>query len=809
MNRLEKIRSRLNNLLRKGQERWRAFAQKRPRRARWVKRLSIAGLICFTPLFVLYLAVMLASPSVRSLRNVQTQHASEIYSSEGVLLGRYFRENRTVVDYSEIPGHVIQALVATEDERFYQHHGVDLRSYARVLIRTVLMGDESGGGGSTLSQQLAKNLFPRKRFWTFTILVNKLREIVIARRLEKAFEKEEILALYLNTVPFPENVYGIDVASRRFFGKAPAELTVEEGALLIGTLQATTSYNPVRNPERALARRNVVLSQMLKNEYLDQSASDSLQALPIELCYDPGFHNQGSASYFREFVRQEAEAQLAGLTKANGEPYDLYTDGLRIYTTLDLNLQRLAEEAVQRHMDHLQNTFDAHWRGMKPWGDDNLIREAMRQSARFQALRQKGMPEAAIERHFVEILVPMTLFTWEGEKTVEMSPWDSLCYYYAMLQVGFMAMEPNTGYIRAWVGGNDFDYFQFDHVRARRQVGSVFKPVVYLQALRQGIEPCEQLPNELIVYHEYAKGDWIRKEYGKDDPDPHIGPDGKDLDDWIPQNSDGLYGGSYSMEGALTNSVNTITVSMIMKTGPGPVRELAQKMGVRESEIPLEPSIALGSAEISLYEMTNVFATLASRGREIFPIAIQRIETADGQVLKEFSQPSEEQVVDTTYADILTKMLETVSTMGTASRLRWKYGLYNYAIAGKTGTSQNQADGWFIGYTPNLVAGVWVGGDSPIIRFRNFQNGQGANTALPIWAYFMEKAYKHPNYATWQTSAFAKLPAEVSQKLACPLRIKSAEELLADSLAQDSLLRLEGEGQLPPELPEEDPPQGI
>ncbi len=771
------------------QERWGRFAERNPLTAWVVKWLAIIGGGAMLLLFLIVQAIFWSVPSVRELRNVQTEHASEIYSADSVLLGRYFNENRTVVEYDQIPQHVIDALVATEDERFYQHSGVDFRSWGRVFYRTILQGDESGGGGSTLSQQLAKNLFKRRPYRVLSIVRNKLREVAIAIRLERAYTKEEILALYLNTVPFSENVFGIDVAARRFFSKTPKELTIEEGAALIGTLKATTYFNPVKFPDRVTERRNVVLGQMVKNNYLFAAVRDSLQRLPLQLHYNPVVNNSGLAPYFREFLRQELNELLKNYKKTNGETYDIYKDGLRIYTTLDTRMQRMAEEAVQEHFTQMQRTFEDHWRGQKPWGDDAVIENLMKQSDRYKKLKARGASDAKIKEVF-DTKIPMTVFSWEGDKEVEMSPLDSIKYYFCIMQVGFLAMEPYTGHIRAWVGGVDFDYFKYDHVKAKRQVGSAFKPIVYTEALRQGVNPCEQIPNELILYHEYAKGDWAVKTWRREDPDPHIAPDGTDEDDWLPQNADGKYGGSYSMEGALTNSVNTVTVKLIMQAGVQNVINLARQMGITKSEIPTEPSIALGSAGISLYEMVTAFSVLASRGQKVRPSAIRRIETSDGKVLASFEVTPKEQVIDTVYADMITKMMQSVTTYGTASRIRWKYGLLN-PLAGKTGTSQHHADGWFIGYIPNLVAGAWVGGDSPLVRFRNYQNGQGAATALPVWALFMKRVLDDPAFAEWKNAEFPKLSPEISQKLNCPLRIKSPEELLADSLLQDSLMRLE------------------
>ncbi len=787
---IDKTKAIFKPYLDKVNDKWGAFAKRRPRLARWTKRIGLTffGFLIAFQLFIFI--VSLTTPSRRELKHLQTDAASDLYSADGVLLGRYYDQYRILVPYDSIPQPVLNALVATEDERYFQHNGIDYRAWGRVFYRTILQGDRSGGGGSTISQQLAKNLLKRKEYWLLSIVVNKVREIITARRLERTYSKQELLALYLNTVPFPDNMYGIDVAAQRFFSKSASELSLEEGAVLIGTLRGTTYYNPMRYPERALQRRNVVIQQMEKNDYLTEEVGDSLQALPLELQYDPEFKNEGIAPYFREFVRREVNRVLEGKTKPNGEAYDLYVDGLKVYTTLHAGLQRQAEESIRQHLSEIQADFDQHWDGFTaPWHDVTTIEFAMKNSLLYQKLKSEQLSESQIQERF-EQPDTVTIFTWDGPKEAYMSPLDVIKYHLGLLQVGFMAVEPNTGFIRAWVGGIDYDFFQYDHVQARRQSGSVFKPVVYTQALRSGIDPCEQFPNRLLVYHEYAKGDWSIKDPRKDDPEPHFKPDGTDLDDWIPQNADGNYGGSYSMKGALTNSVNVVTVDLIMRTGVDPVIELAHAMGIT-GDIPTEPSIALGAAEMSLYDLLQPFAVLANEGARVPPTAINRIETSDGTVLVDFRQQDSVQVVVPERAKIITHMLESVSTMGTASRLRWKYGLYNYPIAGKTGTSQNHADGWFIGFTPKLVAGVWVGGDSPLVRFRNFQNGQGANTALPIWAYFMREVLRNEEFEQWQGGEFPKLTPEEARQLACPMRIKSPEEILRDSLEQDSLLRLE------------------
>lgn len=769
--------------------RWRRFSTKSPKLAKSIKWAGFTITGIFLSILIFLFIISLTVPTARQLRQLQTQPASEIYSADSILIGRYYDQYRLFVPYDSIPAFVINALVATEDERFFEHEGIDYRSWARVLFRTILKGDASGGGGSTLSQQLAKNLQPRKDYLLFSLLTNKSREIITARRLESVYTKEQLITLYLNTVSFPDNMFGLDVAAQRFFSKSAAALGPEEGALLIGTLKGTSYYHPVRHPERAAQRRNVVFQQMQKNRYLVETARDSLIALPVVLNYNQEVRNEGMAPYFGAYVKREVGKILSEISKPDGEPYDLYTDGLKIYTTLHAGLQREAEEAVRQHLSEVQDKFDRHWKGFTPpWYDVSTIEFAMKNSLYYQHLAAQNLSETEILETF-NTPDSVTIFTWQGHQEVVMSPLEVIKHHLGLLQVGMISIEPETGYIRTWVGGIDFDFFQFDHVRARRQSGSVFKPVVYTQALISGIDPCRQIDSRLLVYHEYAKHDWGIKDYRRDDPEPHFHPDGTDLDDWIPQNADGKYGGSYSMQGALTNSVNTATVDLIMRTGVDSVIQLARKMGIT-GDIPQEPSIALGAASLSLFDLTQAFAILANGGKIVNPIVITQIVNHEGEILADF-RPAEqaEQVIDPGIATIMTKMLQSVSTAGTASRLRWKYGLYGFPIAGKTGTSQNHADGWFIGYTPKLVSGVWVGGDSPLVRFRNFENGQGAATALPIWALLMRQVLRQPDYEAWQEGQFPELTPEQKQMLACPMRIKSPEELRADSLAQirDSL----------------------
>lgn len=684
-------------------------------------------------------------PTYAELKNIENYTASEVYSEDGVILGKYYIENRINADFEEITPTLINALVATEDARFFEHRGVDLRAFLRVLIKSILLSDESAGGGSTLSQQLAKNIFPRRDFGMLTLPVAKVKEMLIARRLEQLYSKEALLSLYLNTVPFGENVYGIKVAARRFFSKSPDQLQPQEAAVLVGMLKGNTLYNPVRNPERALVRRNTVLNQMAKYGYLEVRQADSLKQLPIELDYRRDGHNRGLATYFREQLRRELEELLEAHRKPDGSTYNLYTDGLKIYTTLDARMQRYAEEAVREQMIELQAAFDEHWGERPPWRRPEVLQRAIERTERYQRLQEQGVSEEEIEAVF-NTPVHMVVFDWEeGDVARTMTPLDSVKHYLTLLNTGFLAAEPGTGLVRAWVGGIDHKYFKYDHVKSRRQVGSTIKPIVYASALQSGMLPCEYTENRRQTY---------------------ITPDNKE---WTPQNADGDYEGVYSMEGGLSHSVNTVTVQVLQRTGIDSVRLLARQMGI-EAAIPAVPAIALGAAEASLWEMARVYATFANRGRRPELHYLDRIETADGRVLVEFNRPNPRRfprVLRQDHADMMIKMMESVVDSGTARRLKYHFRLYN-DIAGKTGTTQYQTDGWFLGFTPRLVAGAWVGADDPKIRFRSMSLGQGSRTALPIWGRFMRKVYDDPSLKKWRYGSFAPPNDTARALMQCP-----------------------------------------
>ncbi|MEM9886543.1 MAG: transglycosylase domain-containing protein [Bacteroidota bacterium] len=688
-------------------------------------------------------------PTQEELIAIQNPIGSEVLSTDGVLMGKYYIEDRLSITLEDISPEVINALVATEDARFFQHTGVDFRSWMRVFFKTILMKDRSSGGGSTLSQQLAKNLYPRRDYDYMPLVINKLREVFIARRMEQLYSKEELLQLYLNTVSFSDNTYGIRVAAKRFFNKSPKALKAEEAACLVAMLKATSVYHPLKNPKASQARRNVVLEQMQRYGYLNAAQRDSLQQMPIAINYQAETHNDGLATYFRESLRLELKDWLEDYNKEHKTNYNLYTSGLRISTTINARMQQMAEKAVQIHLSGLQEAFDEHWEGEeRPWEDERLLNLSRQQSNRYKILKAAALDDNAIDSIF-NLPIEMTVFDWkEGEKKVKMSPMDSIRYYFKMLNAGFLAMEPQSGYVRAWVGGTNYKYFKYDHVRSERQVGSTFKPLVYAAAIKKGIHPCDYIGNRLVTYSRY--------------------------ENWQPKNADHRYGGYYSMEGALSKSINAITVNLIMRTRADSVAALAQRMGI-ETEIPAVPSIALGAAEIPLLDMVNAYGTFANRGKRVTPVYITKIEDAKGNILL---QQAAENVktsaapLTTDEADMMNEMLQTTVNRGTGIRLRYRYK-FETPLAGKTGTSQNHSDGWFMGYTPALVTGTWVGAESPSVYFRDLSLGQGANTALPVFAEFWKQMLAEEQFDRYTKASFPEISLEARSKLNCGSYVSS------------------------------------
>ncbi|MFN7117698.1 MAG: transglycosylase domain-containing protein [Saprospiraceae bacterium] len=749
---------RLRQIVRRTQVRWNTFVETHPRLS-WCLRLSsrlalLGTLLIITFLISIRLGAFGALPSPAVLAGISNPLASEVYAADGTLLGRYYFENRSNVKYENISPHFIHALVATEDARFFQHNGVDLRAWFRVFFKTILFKDRSSGGGSTLSQQLAKNLFPRHTYGTNSLVITKLKEVFIAMHLENIYTKEEILEMYLNTVPFSENTFGIKVASQRFFGIMPDELTPDQAAVLVAMLKATAVYNPVTNPEKSLERRNLVLRQMAKYGYLSQGELDTLQEKDLSINYSPLSHNIGTATYFREHLRLELKKALQNYKKSDGSSYNLYTDGLKIYTTIDSKMQRYAESAVRAHLAKLQRDFIKHLDGAPAWENDTILLLAKQQSQRYQRMKAEGYSAKEIDAVFATP-IPMTIFDWQQkEKKVKISPMDSIKYYLSLLNAGMLAVEPASGAVKVWVGGPEYKYFKYDHVKSRRQVGSTFKPVVYATALENGMSPCDRIGDYLRTYAEF--------------------------EDYTPQNSNDEYGGSYTMEQALTKSINTIAVNVAVRTGLKSVAQMAQQLGMN-SQVPPVPAIALGAHEASLLDMVQIYSTFANRGVRPELYYISRIETTKGSLIyrhhadkKAWKKP-----ISTDHADIVTHMLCAAVDQGTGRRLRNKYKFKN-PIAGKTGTSQHHSDGWFVGYMPNLAAGVWVGGESPSVRFRDLSLGQGANMALPVFALFLKHLQKDEAYKPLFNAKFPKQSAAVREALDCyvPPPVETFETLM-------------------------------
>lgn len=688
-------------------------------------------------------------PSTDELTRIDNQQASVVLTMDDQILGKYYRQNRLNADFEEIPRHVIDALVATEDSRFYKHDGIDYRSWARVAIKSILLGDDSSGGGSTISQQLAKNLYPRKRYRFCEMIINKYREFIIAKRLENVHSKEEILNLYLNTVSFGEDAFGIKVASRRFFDKSPMQLNIEEGATLVGLLKANTRYSPKRNPKSSTKRRNVVLSQMVNYGYLLETQLDSLRQAPLDLKYIAEGHDQGIGTHFRELVRAEAKSLLESVSKEDGSSYDIYSDGLQIHTTIDFGMQQHAEDALAWHMKRLQKQFDDHWNGSIPWYKNGVEKAAIQSTDLYKRLKGEGKTYKQILEVFNEKR-EIEYFDWDGRKEVLASLRDSIQYYNALLNAGFVVMN-HQGQIKAWIGGISYKDFQFDMVRSPRQVGSTFKPVIYANALANGYDPCSLVPNQLTIYTEY--------------------------DDWQPENANNQYGGFYSVLGGIVGSVNTVAVDLIMNSGIEESINMAHNLGVT-SDIPEVPSIALGTANLSLLEMTGMYQSLANDGQHIPPSFIDKITDQNGNVIIEVDrEPAYEPAFSDTLSGVITKMLERVVNDGTGRRLRSQFGL-TVDIAGKTGTTQSHADGWFIGYTPTLVAGARVGAQSPEIHFNALSLGAGSNMALPIWGKFMASLEKDPQYKAYFSEQFESTNDAIDSLLSCPLYL-SDEEYLA------------------------------
>lgn len=676
-----------------------------------------------------------AMPTFDELENPSSNVATEIISSDGKTIGKFYLENRVPAKYEDLPPHLVQALIATEDERFYGHSGIDARGTLRAVTSV-----GSSGGASTITQQLAKLLFHGEGSRNLAKrITQKAKEWVIAVKLERQYTKEEILTMYLNKADFVNNAVGIRSAAKVYLGKEPKDLTIDEAAMLVGMLQNPAYYNPVRRPELVQKRRNVVLHQMAKNEFITKEESLRLQGEPLSLHFTPESHREGIATYFREYLRDYMRRWVKENPKKDGTTYDIYRDGLKIYVSIDSRMQKYAEEAVQEHISNLQEEFfirqktnkNAPFYNISAADTEAIIMRAMKTSERWRQMKEVGKSEDEILKSF-EVKTDMRIFSWKGEIDTIMTPRDSIVYYKHFLQTGMMSMEPQTGHIKAWVGGINYKHFQYDHVgQGARQVGSVFKPFVYATAIEQlHYSPCDSIIDSPFTM---PKG-----RYG-------IGQD------WSPQNSNRSYKGIMTLKQALAGSVNTITAKLMDKVGPKAVVNMTRDLGI-SAEIPQSPAIALGAVDITVSDMVAAYSTFANQGIYVKPVFVTRIEDKNGVILFN-AVPETKDVLSKDVAYTVVKLLEGVTESGSGIRLRttWQGPGYKRVtghpykftnpIAGKTGTTQNQSDGWFIGMVPNLATGVWVGNDDRAAHFNTMLYGQGATMALPIWGLYMNKCY--------------------------------------------------------------------
>lgn len=698
------------------------------------------------------------SPRVMQLNNPKMSVASELYTADNVLIGKYFYENRVPVEYKEIAPSLINALISTEDVRFYKHHGIDIRSTLSIFW-SMAQGEKRGG--STITQQLVKNLFKTREHYSkglfsyipvLKVIIYKTKELINAVKIEFFYTKEEILTMYLNTVDFGSNSYGIKSAATTFFNKKPGELKIEEGALLIGLLKAPSYYSPVSNPENALSRRNTVIDQLVKYKFLSKEKADSIKKIPIHLRFKVAGNYDGDALYFRDAVARE----LQDWCKENKK--DIYRDGLKIYTTIDMRLQRLAEEAMQEHMKHLQNRFFQHWQGQVPWIDENgkpmlgFIEDIAKQTADYKRLYKKFGKEKDSVDFYLNKPHQMTVFTWKGDRDTIFSTMDSIRYYKHILHAGFVSMDPQTGFVKTWVGGVNFKYFKYDHVsQFKRQPGSLFKAFLYTAAIDNGFGPCDMITDHNITINYTEKGQ---------------------PKSWSPHNADFEFSGrSMTLKHAFARSVNSVAVQVSQKIGWTKVIEYAKKMGIK-SDIPSVPSVCLGTSDVSLLEILDAYAPIVNGGYRLDPVFVSKITDRTGKVLYEYKS-SRTKILNDETAFLMSIMLRAgLSEPGGTTQGLFEYDLFKYdtEFGGKTGTSSNYSDGWFIGVTPKLIGGAWVGSENRSIHFRTSELGEGLKTALPIYGLFMQKVLHDPKLKEYR-GKFPKAPEHVSKDYSCHTRL--------------------------------------
>lgn len=697
-----------------------------------------------------------AMPSTENLANPKSEIASEVYTEDGVLLGKYFKENRSPAEFDELSPNLLQALFATEDVRYEQHSGIDMKGTMAILWYVIRFDRR---GSSTITQQLAKNLFStRSELYEGLLsgvpglgtLIIKTKEWITAIKLERTYTKQEILTMYLNTVHFGSNAYGIKTAAKTFFNTTPDKLSLEQSAMLVGVLKAPTMYSPVYNPKRALGRRNTVLDQMEKYDFLTEEQAESLKIRPIDIGqYQVENHNEGYGTYFRTELKKD----LQRFCKERG--LDLYADGLKIYTTLDSRMQRYAEQALDSHMRYQQGVFFKYWKGRNPWVDENgkeikdFILNAARRTALFQAYKEQfsGNEDSAIAAFKRPLRT--SLFSWKGGKDTLISPWDSIGYTKHFLHGGLMSMDPYSGHIKAWVGGINYKYFKYDHVRqGKRQPGSAFKPIVYATAMDNGFTPCTEMVDAPTTFYNAETNTY-----------------------WTPKNSDGNFSGErMTLRKAMAQSINSVAAQVMKKLGPERVVEYAKLLGI-ESKLDPVPALCLGASDVSVFELVSAYSTFVSGGTWTKPYYIVRITDKNGNVLKDFN-PEKKEVISEETAYMMVHMLQgsTRERNGTALGLhRLGKTLQNNEVGGKTGTTSNYSDGWFVGITKQLVTGIWVGGEDRSIHFRSFHLGQGSKMAMPIWSYYMDKVYADNSLGI--TKGPFKRPKVMNIDLTCSGRV--------------------------------------
>ena len=728
-------------------------------------------ILLITPFAILFLSLLLVGlfseiPSFEELEHPDNKLATQVLAENGEVLATFHIENRTYVSYEDLSPNLVNAAVATEDERFYKHSGIDMESLARVVVKTLILNKSNQGGGSTITQQLAKTLYPRREVkskfpgWSKVVMVEmKLKEWITAVKLERDYTKDEIVNMYLNSIFFGSGAYGVKAASETFFAKEPKDLTIEEAALLVGMVNKPTRYNPVLNPDRSLTRRNFVIGQMAKNGYITEAERDSIRQIPIKLDYQVQDHNAGVAPYFRDMLRRDMSASkpkrsdyqyaedyaqdslrwrndpiygwLNKNKKPDGSKYNLDRDGLRIHTTVNYKMQKYADEAVSEHLGkNLQKSFDREvkWKRNKPFANDvddatvkTLMRQARRWSDRYRMQKKAGKSDEEIYAQFSQP-VKMRVFAWNTKGYVDttMTPDDSIRYYKSILRCGFVAMEPGTGHVKAYVGGPNYRYFKYDNVRqGKRQIGSTVKPFLYTLAMQEGLHPCDKVVNQSQTFVLYDGTTWT--------------PRSTDKEEWLGQ--------TVTLQWGLAHSSNNISAYLMKELGPAALVRMIRQMGV-SSHVDEVYSLCVGPAEVSVFDMVAAYNTYPSKGTYSTPQYVTKITDNEGRVISTFSNQKREAVSEET-AYLMVNLMSGVINQGTGTRLRSVYGLTG-EIAGKTGTTNDNSDGWFIGYTPNITAGVWVGGEDRQVHFNSLALGSGSNMALPIWGIWMKKCLADP-----------------------------------------------------------------